>query len=94
MHCRFFRARARTVDADVLTDELRVNVFAKSLVGSNQAPRALSADLAVVEILTVGLGVWVHVRLLLRDALIEVLALPRLVGGRTESFAGRPLLGG
>ena len=84
----------RTVDAYVVPHHLGVDVLSESFVGCDQTARSFGANFAVVEILAIDLGIRVDIRLLLCDALIEVLALQRLVRGRTESFAGRPLLGG
>ena len=63
-------------------------------VGVDQSAGALGADLAVVEVVVIDLGIRVEFGLLLAIALLEVLALQRLVGGRAESFTGRYFSGG
>src|SRR3712207_2964 len=91
VHGGLLGRRAGTVDADVEGERVALAVPVGTLVRGDQPARALGTDLTVVDVLD-DLGVGVGLGLLLRDALVEGLALALLGGGVAEALARRPRL--
>jgi hypothetical protein len=82
VHGSLLGAGRCAVDTDVFGDQLLVEVGADALVGVDQAARPNVADLTVVEVLFVWLGVGIWFGFLLGQPLVQglVLAFPDQLG--------------